>query len=282
MSRANATVYASSGLLFGHSKRSMHRSTVPFSERGGVLRGCLDLVTGHFPAFVFGGPVGALLPVFHFHDVTQADLEPKLAHLAENGYRTLNAAEVSAYVRGDLKPLSRAVALCFDDAWASLATVAGPLLKKHGLTAITYAIPARMTEETRADSPFVSWSQLAELHASGVVDVQSHTYSHSMMFASDVPTGFVEPGYQRTPLLNRPQLLPPPALRLLTPADLGAPLYVTRSRMSDARRVEVPIDARARCVNLVAQEGGEAFFDQTDWRDQLRAAAGDRLFQTFH
>lgn len=152
--------------------------------------------------------------------------------------------------------------------------MAGPLLKEHGLTAITYAIPARMADEPRADAPLVSWGELAALHASGVVDVQSHTYTHSMIFASDVPNGFVEPGYDRTPFLNRPQIAPPPSLRFLTPDDLGAPLYVARSRMSDARRVDVPIDARARCVNLVAQEGGDAFFRQTDWRDRLRAEAG--------
>ena len=35
-------------------------------------------------------------------------------------------------------PGARRVALCFDDAWSSVITVAVPLLKKYGLTAITY------------------------------------------------------------------------------------------------------------------------------------------------
>jgi hypothetical protein len=246
-------------------------STVPFSERGGKARGCLDLVSGRFPAFVFGGRAGALLPVFHFHEVTRADLEPKLRHLADNGYRSVISDEIAAYVRGELTLPARAVGLCFDDAWKSLATVAAPLLKQHGLRAITYAIPARITDNGERDSPFVTWSELAAIHASGVVDVQSHTDSHSRIFASADVEDFVQPGYATTPLLNRPQLSPPPSLGFVSPADLGAPLYGMRSRMSDGRRALAPRDVHMKCMELVAREGGASFFSRPEWRSRLTA-----------
>ena len=249
----------------------MSTHTVPFSERGGTVRGLLDLFSGRFPAFVLGGAVGSILPVFHFHEVTREDLEPKLRHLADNGYRSVTATEIAAYVRGDLKRPGRQVALCFDDAWKSLSTVAAPLLKHYGLTAIAYAIPARIADHD--SSPFVTWAELSALHASGIVDVQSHTYSHSRVFTAAEPMDFVQPGYEDTLLLNRPQLSPPPALSFLGPADLGAPLYPMRSRMSDAPRLLVPREAHDRCVALVAREGGARFFARTDWRDRLRAAA---------
>src|SRR5207244_10572718 len=120
---------------------------MPFSERGAVVRGGLDLISGRFPAFVFGGSVGAFLPVFHFHEVTREDLEPKLRHLADNGYRSVTADEIARYARRELKLPPRSVALCFDDAWKSLYSLAAPLLKQFGLTAITYAIPARIADE---------------------------------------------------------------------------------------------------------------------------------------
>lgn len=245
---------------------------MPFSERGGALRGCLDLLSGRFPAFVFGGSVGSLLPVFHFHDVAPADLEPKLRHLAENGYSSVNADEIAAYARAERPIRQRAVALCFDDASKSLGSVAAPLLRQYGLTAITYAIPGRMTENG-AGSPFLSWPELIALHASGVVDVQSHTLSHSMIFTSPEVVDFVRPGYETTPLLNRPLWSPPPARDFVTPRDLGAPLYPARSRMSDALRVFVPPDSRRRCVELVAREGGARFFDHDSWRERLRTEA---------
>src|SRR6266550_2101849 len=162
--------------------------SVPFEERGGWVRGCLDLMSGRYPRFLFGGRVGAdLVPVFRFHDVTSEDLEPKLRYLSDNGYRTVAADDVAAYARRQLRFDEPRVALCFDDAWASLWTVAAPLLERYGLSAITYAIPARIQDALACrplvanadvpgtDPPFVTWPELRALHASGVVDVQCHT-----------------------------------------------------------------------------------------------------------
>src|SRR4051794_784726 len=100
------------------------RMSIPFGETGGLVRGGVDLVCGRFPLFVFGASVGDLLPVFHFHDETRDDLEPKLRHLAENGYHTVNADEIGAFVAGNRTLGDRPVALCFDDAWASVWTTA--------------------------------------------------------------------------------------------------------------------------------------------------------------
>ena len=105
---------------------------VPFNERGGRLRGGIDLLAGRLPSFVFGGAVGRMLPVFHFHDEAPADLEPKLRYLSDNRYRTVTADEIAGYVRDGRAIPERAVALCFDDAWASLWTDGGPLLKRYG------------------------------------------------------------------------------------------------------------------------------------------------------
>ena len=104
------------------------RSGVPFAERGGALRGLLDLATGCYPAFLFGGSLRGVLPVFHFHEVTRTGLEPRLQHLAENGYRTVTCDEIARLVVNGVDPGPRAVALTFDDAWTSVWTVAGPLL----------------------------------------------------------------------------------------------------------------------------------------------------------
>jgi hypothetical protein len=257
---------------------------VPFAERGGALRGLIDLAAGRYPSFLFGASVGDVLPVFHFHEVTRETLEPQLAHLADGGYRTVTSDEIASYVRREKSASpSRQVALCFDDAWQSLWTVAGPLLKRYGMRAITYAIPARMTDaddcrptiddgvdEVVGTSPFVTWPELRRLSASGEIDVQCHTESHSRIFCSATVADFVTPGYDATPLLNRPQLAPAPGLRFVTTADLGAPLYVARSRMSDARRAIVPVERYERAVEYVEREGGAAFFTRADWQSVLR------------
>ena len=245
---------------------------VPFAERGGRLRGLLDLATGCYPAFLFGGPLGDQVPAFHFHDVTRDALEPQLQYLADNGYRTVGSDEIARLVIDGVRPGPRAVALTFDDAWESVWSVALPLLKQYGQRAILFAIPARIGEKP-GDSPFVTWAQLSELHQSGVVDVQSHTRSHAMIFSDADVSGFVTPRFAAEPFLNRPVTSMNGHVDSVGPDALGTPLYTRRSRMSDARRYFPPEDAAARCRAHVARHGGPEFFDRPNWRSELHALA---------
>ena len=194
---------------------------VPFTERGGHLRGVIDLATGVYPAFLFGGTVGRQLPVFHIHEVTPASLEPHLRHIAENGYRTLVADEIDEFIRTGRLPAERSVSLTFDDARASLWTVAAPLLRRYGLRAITFAVPGRLTDAIRprptlddgntgagsedaSETPFVTWVELKMLQASGTIDVQAHSLTHIAQFCSSEPVGFVTPAYASEPMLTLP------------------------------------------------------------------------------
>lgn len=265
--------------------------SVPFAERGGRLRGGIDLLAGRLPRFIFGGGIGQLLPIFHFHDEIASDLEPKLRYLSDNGYRTVTADDIGRYVHGTAPIPERAVALCFDDAWASVWTTAAPLLERHGFTAIIYAIPGR-TDDADAvrpqdvsavgtPSPFMTWPELRALHTRGTIDVQSHTFSHAMIDTADDVVGFIDPGYAQSSFLGRPLVEAhashghtPTRPRFASPGELGAPLHPTRSRMSDAPRVAPDATARAACTALVAREGGAAFFTSPNWRERLSAIAG--------
>ncbi len=265
---------------------------VPFGERGGRARGALDLLSGRYPAFVLGGRVGDILPVFHFHQTTSAELEPKLQHLADNGYRTVTSREVHALVRDRAAPPPRSIVLAFDDAWSSLWTVVGPLLRRYDMRAIVYAIAARINEAVSCrptiDSvtidaaaldtgpePFVTWPELRRLHEEGLIDVQSHTRTHSMIFGAPALVDFVSPGFRDESMLNRPRLDRDGPPRFLDPAILGAPLYVRRSAMSDALRFFPDQAAHDRSVAHVSANGGARFFDRPDWRSELRAIAGE-------
>jgi hypothetical protein len=240
---------------------------------------------------VFGGGVGSLLPVFHFHEAHADDLEPKLRHLAENGYRTVTSAAVQAIACDGRAPDPRSVMLAFDDAWSTLWTVAAPLLRKYEMTAVAYAIPSRIRDATavratiadglanpdaddRRPDPLVSWPELRALSASGVIDVQSHTWSHTMMFSGPELADFVSPAFGRESPLNRPRVnaIDPP--QFLAPGDLGAPLYARRSRMSDGLRFLPDPAVHQRCVAHVAAHGRERFFETPGWRKTLRGVAG--------
>ena len=261
---------------------------MPFAERGGALRGALDVATGAYPAFLFGGSIAGAVPVFHFHEVSRAWLEPRLQYLADNHYRTLTADEIARFVIDGVSPGDRAVGLTFDDAWASVWTVAAPLLRRFNQRAIVFAIPNRVPDaaavrpainpeesspiEQHEGPAFATWPELRAMQESGVADVQSHTRSHAMMFSDPGVVDFVTPDYARESILNHPVIADVQGATLDADA-LGAPLYVRRSRMSDARRFLHDAAVSDRCRAHVARNGGRAFFDRPGWREDLARLA---------
>ncbi len=259
----------------------------PLDEQGGRLRGLMDLAVGHYPKFLFGFDVGQLLPVFHFHQVTAESLEPAFRYLRDNGYRTVVSDDVARLVTQGHHPGPRTVMLAFDDAWASLWLVVGPLLERYGLRAVTYVIPGRLRDAPaprptiadgpvdaaaadRAADPFVTWPELRALSSSGRVDVQSHTWSHSMIFTGSHAIDVVDPQFAREPQIIHPRLNAGRALEYLSPERLGHPLFARRSRMSDGRRFWPDPNATARVEARVREAGGPAFFQRPDWRKELR------------
>jgi peptidoglycan/xylan/chitin deacetylase (PgdA/CDA1 family) len=260
----------------------------PFDEQGGRLRGVLDLAAGRYPGFLFGRPVGDILPIFHFHETTPAALEPAFAYLRDNNYRTVGTDALVRFVRDGKHPGPGSVMLNFDDAWASLWLVVGPLLAKYGLSAVTFAIPGRLADAAavrstlsdgpvdadaadRAQNPFVTWPELRALASSGRVEVQSHSWSHSMIFSAREPLGVVTPEFASEPVLVRPRLNVTGAPVFLEPAQLGHPLYARRSRLSGARRFLPDEAACAALEQFITDQGGAAFFARSDADAVLRA-----------
>jgi peptidoglycan/xylan/chitin deacetylase (PgdA/CDA1 family) len=241
-----------------------HAATgAPFDERGGRLRGVIDLAAGRYPGFLFGRRIGSLLPVFHFHETTAEAFEPVCRYLVENGYRTVVSDEAARFAREGIAPGDRTVMLAFDDAWASLWLVVGPLLERYNLRVVAYAIPGRLVdaaevrptfetgggdaaEADRAAQPFVTWPELKALGASGRVDVQSHTWSHSMIFTGEQPIGSVDASFANEPRLNRPRIDAEGPMEFLEPERIGFPLFPRRSRMSEGRRFIPDPEACAR------------------------------------
>ena len=129
--------------------------------------------------------------------------------------------------------------------------------------------------------PALSWSEIGELVAGGLVDVQSHTRSHARVFCDSAVTGFVTPGFDSEPLLDRPLASVNGSIHFVEPDALGTPLYFQRSRMSDARRFLPDTSTAERCRQHVARNGGARFFDRPTWRTELeRLAQGNGRFES--
>lgn len=101
------------------------------------------------------------------------DFEAQLKWLQNEGYRALRTGEFQAFVDGREALPPRSVLLTVDDGFATFYEHAFPLLKK-------YRIPATLFIYTDVIglASGLSWAQLRELAASGLVDIQAHSRTH--------------------------------------------------------------------------------------------------------
>jgi peptidoglycan/xylan/chitin deacetylase (PgdA/CDA1 family) len=105
--------------------------------------------------------------------VTQAAFAAQLAYLADNGYHVIPLAQLVGWLEGREALPPKAVVLTIDDGYESVWKFAVPLLREHQFPATLFVYP-----DFVGSGGALSWVQLQELAASGLVDVQSHSKSH--------------------------------------------------------------------------------------------------------
>ncbi|KAA3647820.1 MAG: hypothetical protein DWQ07_02215 [Chloroflexi bacterium] len=269
-----------------------------------VLRVYRHLSTVRYPNFVYEavGENELGIPVFTYHSiadpntpdsVTVEEFENHVRYLAENGYTTIVAEDLYGYLAFRKSIPKKSVVITFDDGRATQWTIAYPILKKYGLKAVYFIVPGLIQEaEARPNlenlwagednigeelvnadigtQPMVSWEEVKIMHRSGVIDFQSHTMDHTLIFHDKKIEDFVHPdfnfGYHGfgMPLLKNGEddyLHSRPAW--------GAPIYRNRPRMYSARRFFDDENLRKACVTHVEQNGGSLFFQRNAWRDEL-------------
>jgi len=235
------------------------------------------------------------IPVFTFHVALPDWFEKQCVHLSENGYRTLGAEDFLLAMGADASPVDGRVVLTFDDGLKQVWTVAYPLLKKYNLKAICFLIPGCISQidcairptlddywQGRAtlkeliafdpgESAFATWKEIQIMHESGLIDFQSHTMVHGLVFTSDEILNFIHPRYDPNFYGNFNVPIYSSRGKDVFPRELilGLPVYRSKPRMAAARRYYDDEGLRDRCVDYVKAKGGEEFFQRRNWRAQL-------------
>ncbi len=112
----------------------------------------------------------------HSLSVLPPDFEQQMAFLKENGYHTVTPHEMyMAFTDGAPLP-TNPVLITFDDGYADNYTYAYPILKKYGMKAAIFVITSLMGKPG-----YLTWGQAAEMEASGVVSIESHTVTHGSL-----------------------------------------------------------------------------------------------------
>lgn len=146
-------------------------------------------ITGGLPQFILALSPRDLelsIPVFVYHIVNAEEFEAALDYLSRNAYVTIDADTLLDHLEERRQAPQQAVVLTIDDGARNLYKVAFPLLQRYGMKAVAFVAPRFHMEDShdflhdsKSDLPYpLSWSQIREMHASGIIDFQSHTYEH--------------------------------------------------------------------------------------------------------
>jgi peptidoglycan/xylan/chitin deacetylase (PgdA/CDA1 family) len=129
------------------------------------------------------GDAGIPILVYHRFGPTVVDrmtvrtsvLQQHVEHLEQHGYTVVPLRALVAYRRGEgAAPPSRSVVITVDDDHRSVHTEMLPLLRRHRLPITLFVYPSAVSRAAYA----MTWEQLRELAATGLVEIQSHTYWH--------------------------------------------------------------------------------------------------------
>jgi peptidoglycan/xylan/chitin deacetylase (PgdA/CDA1 family) len=196
-----------------------------------------------------------------------------LSFLAENDYRTLTADEYLMGVGAADGPPRREVMLTFDDGHVSLHRSAFPALRRLGLKAVAYVVPGRIPEpggEGAGTRLLCDWGEIAEMHASGVIDFQSHSFLHHSIAVASRIVDFARPGL---PLSFLDSDLAPVAAETAAAPAWGAPIHDWGARLSARAAWRERPEVERACTDEVARNGGAEYFREPDWRDRLQTVA---------
>ncbi len=108
--------------------------------------------------------------------VTARQFEAEMAYLKRNGYQVVPLVDLADFLSGDKALPDRTVVITVDDGYKSFYTVAYPILKKYQYPSTLFVYP-----EFIGGRLGLSWSQLETLQADPLVNVQSHSLSHTSL-----------------------------------------------------------------------------------------------------
>lgn len=222
--------------------------------------------------------------------------EQQVCRLLGRGFSTVTLQDTWEYVSGRRELAGPEVVLTFDDGFLDNWVNVYPLARKLGFKYTIFVNPdfvdprdivrptlddvtaGKLTADQLEWWGFLSWPEMRLMEQSGLVDIQSHTMSHTWHFKSNNVIDYHRPG-DRYPWLiwnSHPQTRPFWMSGLdETLVPFGVPVY--EYGLSIPVRRYLP-DERLdqHLAEYVAEHGGAGFFATADWKEQL-----DRCRQNF-
>jgi peptidoglycan/xylan/chitin deacetylase (PgdA/CDA1 family) len=197
------------------------------------------------------------VPVLSYHrlgrnrakmTVDPSDFEAQLRWLRDNGYHVVRLDDLARFLAGEQALPRKSVVLTFDDGYASFYEYALPLLRKYGVPATLF-----LYTDFIGLPDGLSWGQLKEIVASGLVEIGGHSRTHVDL--AERSDGETDQAYRRSVLA---ELVQP---RTLLERRLGITLRYFAYPYGSANDEVVDMLRQQRFeLGLTVSPGGNAFY----------------------
>jgi hypothetical protein len=216
--------------------------------------------------------------------------EDHVSALVSSGFTSISLQDLYDHMEHGAPLPPNPVVLTFDDGYLDNWVYAFPILKRYGCKGTVLVNPdfvdPRDTCRPNLDdvaagriaaldldaTGFLSWTELSAMESSGVLDVQSHTMTHTWYFSDDRVVDFHHP-QDKYPWLawnarpERKHLWLDEDQSSFVP--FGTPVYAYRESLIARRYFPDPRLADFS-TQQVKERGDTIFFREKGWRDMLR------------
>lgn len=209
------------------------------------------------------------IPIYMFHQVTAREWQRLCRTIRDRRLPTLTAEDLL----DEAASRCPAIVLTLDDGWSSVWSIAFPIARRFGVQLTVFLVPelvidspacrstlddgvplAELVARDHSPASRLTWGEVRALHASGLVDVQSHSLHHGMVFVSNqalAPDAAADWPSSTTPLLlrgnPRPVFALPAGMRCFPAGPaLAAPRRYLEPTIDQPGRWETEDERRAR------------------------------------
>jgi len=247
-----------------------------------------------------------IIPVVMFHSVGLAGtdwifshlseplehFEEKIAALSRAGYHFLFWDDLYEHMAGRWKAPKKSIMLTFDDGYLDNWVYAFPVLRKYGAKGTIFVNPefvdpadelrpniedvweGQCHEESLQVAGFLNWPEMRAMEASGLVDIQSHSLTHTWYYSGPTVKDFHRPADTRHPWLAwnaRPERKPYYMMEDQSSfVPEGTPVYEHEKALA-CRRYFPPEPVLEGLIRFVRENGGPDFFLAEGWNERLRS-----------
>lgn len=108
--------------------------------------------------------------------ISLADFDAQMNYLSSHGYVSITPDELYSGLSGKLELPKKPVLITFDDGYADNYTNAYPILRRYGMRATIFVIPAFVGVYQN----YLTWDEILEMQDGGIT-FESHTMNHSKL-----------------------------------------------------------------------------------------------------